>query len=267
MRINYARSAPSLDDDDRPSWNRDRVQTMTSGRFEADFPSMALCSIDSYSAAFRVDAEGYAPAISRFFRENEGEVNSRFKLRKSAPGSKRTVRLPEGTPAAGAEVLLLLDGKPIPAIRNGQVTATWNGDRTKDGHRWKLRISDSRSVPQILVLSDQGVARRRADHLASHAALTLTPWGRIHGQLRIRREARRRGIDWSVRCSSPVISKRYREIEFTSRAETDADGQFSLHHVAPGARIRVLSSLVRRRHRNALAAASRSKLLPAPRPR
>ena len=73
VSITYARSAPSLDDRDRPSWNRDRVQTMTSGHFEADFPSMALCSIDSYSAAFRVDADGYAPAISRFFRENEGK--------------------------------------------------------------------------------------------------------------------------------------------------------------------------------------------------
>lgn len=76
------------------------------------------------------------------------------------------------------------------------------------------------------------MAQRTLDELAANPDVTLEPWGRIAGQVRV-------GIGPGARrlVGAEVWNADYRSepiVAFMSRALTDAEGRFAMDHVAPG---------------------------------
>ena len=66
----------------------------------------------------RIEADGYQPAISREFKDDEGSVTCDFSLDKGKTMNV-TVRLPDGKPAAGAKARLCPE-KPGKSVNNAQ---------------------------------------------------------------------------------------------------------------------------------------------------
>ena len=222
------------DDDSPPDWSLGRGDTIVGGRYEVRFPRLSVS--DEIPGlirllVIRIEAEGYAPAISRKYVVAEGEQTCDFALRKH-PWIKGTVRAPDGSPVAGAEVVVAVKGQPAPGIYNGRLAQGWQGDVVRTGPDGRFAFAKPDQGGRIVVVSDRGLAQRTPDELAAEPVVTLEPWGRIRGQLRVGTTVGPRRIVGAVVWEpddrgEPVVS-------FTARALTDAEGRFLLDRVAPG---------------------------------
>src|SRR4051812_46636487 len=85
--------------DGRPGmWQPHLISTHEGGRYEIRWARAWELS------RFRVEADGYRPAISRVVKKEEGEVTIDFALHRD-PGLPGMVRTAEGAPVAGARVM------------------------------------------------------------------------------------------------------------------------------------------------------------------
>ena len=222
------------DDDRRPVWT-DHGDTIVGGSYEIRFPQVDLSgeTPDEYALlVVRIEAEGYAPATSTGYWVDAGlEWTCDFTLRKR-PWIKGTVRAPDGSPAAGAEVVVAPQGQPVPWIYNGRLASGWTGDVVRTGPDGRYAFAKPDAPGRVVIVSDGGLAQRTIDELAAEPDVTLEPWGRIRGQLRVGAGAVARrlvgvfGTEPDHR-GEPVI-------RFSGRTLTDAEGHFLLDPVAPG---------------------------------
>ncbi len=215
-------------------WSRLAGRTIEGGRYEVRFPHEKSRSKPQFFypvLLVRVEAEGYAPKVSRVFRDFEGEQSFDFALRRR-PWSKGTVRAPDGSPAAGAEILVALKGQPRPSIYNGRLVDGWRGEIVRADRDGRYGLARPEAPGRIVLLAPSGMAQRTPDELAANPDVTLEPWGRIAGEVRV-------GIGPAARrlVGAEVWNADYRGepiVSFTSRALTDAEGRFVMDHVAPG---------------------------------
>ena len=119
-----------------PYWDRDRARRATRGRYEIQFDDMTR----QQGRRLRVEADGYMPAVSRVIRDDEDDPVVNFVLHKGA-GISGVVQLPDGTPLAGAEVVLVSPvATGVPHQRAGRRRATITGS----SRRAPTAISPSR---------------------------------------------------------------------------------------------------------------------------
>ena len=148
------------------------------------------------------------------------------------PWIKGTVRAADGSPVAGAEVVVAVKGRPVPGIYNGRLAEGWQGDVVRTGPDGRFAFAKPDEGGRVVILSDRGLAQRTTDELAAEPVVTLEPWGRIRGQLRVgtgvgaRRLVGREVWNPDHR-GDPVVT-------FFTRALTDAEGRFAMDRVAPG---------------------------------
>jgi RNA polymerase sigma factor (sigma-70 family) len=188
-------------------------------------------STEQDDRVIRIDAEGYTPAVSRVLKDDEEEAVVHFALRRGS-GVTGVVHLPDGSPLAGAEVMLgtqahpvfLNEGRPSAYIGNQWVTRTY-----KDG-RFQLPPQEPRY--SLVVLHDRGYAlHHAADKPAVAPDLTIRPWSRVEGTLRIgRRPGSGRQLMLS-RGQRPFLPP---DIHWSDGATTDAEGRFAFERVVPG---------------------------------
>ncbi len=114
-----------------PDWSRSGSRVIAGGSYEIRFPRPGKPGplADHYYPllAVRVEAEGYAPAVSWRYHKDVGEQTCDFALHKR-PWIKGIVRAPDGSPAAGAEILVAVKGRPLPGIYNGRLVEGWRGE-------------------------------------------------------------------------------------------------------------------------------------------
>ena len=214
---------------DRVEWlrNDSSILHMSNGRLELKgglFPDQGL------NRSVRIEAEGYLPAELVGFRDDAEDISHDFKLRKAAPLSG-IVRGPDGQPLAGAKVglsgpendLRILNGRIQSNFVVGQATHTTTGP---DG-RYSFRPQENPVA--IVVEHDAGFAVRTARELAASTDVTVSPWGRIEGVLRIGTHPapKQKVSAWMVNQS------------FSGRVDydtqTDEHGRFVIERVTPGA--------------------------------
>ena len=130
----------------------------------------------------KFEAEGYAPALSRVIKEEEGEVELEVILEK-AEDLAVSVLLPDGSPAVDVEVGLLDQGSDLRlspggfSRRNSQAVG---GLRRTDAQGiFKLPPDDS--VQQVIAAGKAGFAQSSPAALRVDPTLRLLPWGRIEG--------------------------------------------------------------------------------------
>ena len=211
-----------------PYWDRGRARLATRGRYEIRFEDM----MRQQGRRLRVEADGYMPAVSRVIRDDEDNPVVNFVLQKGA-GIASVVKLPDGAPLAGAEVVLVSPSQPA-FLTNGLVP-------TGNDHRIARTAGDGRFAfpPQeppytIVVLHDRGFAEqtiRNADARLP-AELTVRPWGRVEGTLRI---GRRPGAGQTLGLSYDRMGDTPATIPWWSgKATTDEAGRFAFERVMPG---------------------------------
>jgi RNA polymerase sigma factor (sigma-70 family) len=219
--------ATNFEGDREIDWQRPRGVKGSEGHFE-----IAESRYDQPKTVyrFRIESDGYAPATSRPVKPDEGEVTLDFALEKARPTSG-VVQLPDGAPAAGAEVYMngrgathRLDGPP-PAPR---YLAEFRRKTGADG-RYSFPPGDTRFG--IVAVHDKGFGDRKAEEMAGSPDVTLRPWGRIEGVFRIRgKPAVHERID--VNLDRTEIAPRYTYQEYS--AITDDQGRFVIERVMDG---------------------------------
>ena len=145
------------DFDNRVQWDRRETVERKNGQYEVEVTQPYLAHL------VRVEADGHRPGISREFKDDEGHVTYDFSLRK-AENLNVLVRLPDGKPAAGAEVCLCPEepGKFINMamfVKNGRFPYRDNRPFLKVGTDGQLPIEPQDNGFLLIVLHDRGYAQ------------------------------------------------------------------------------------------------------------
>jgi len=148
------------------------------GRYEIRFTEPA-----EYGHRLRIEAEGYAPAISRPIADGEGNARVDFAL---IAGESVTgvVRLPDGRPLEGADVVLVVPSQPA-FTNNGRPPTGRDHRVVKTGPDGRYAFPPEVPPFSVLALHDRGFALVRSIDRTRDGELVLKPWGRIEGTLRV----------------------------------------------------------------------------------
>jgi hypothetical protein len=102
----------------------------------------------------------------------------------------------------------------------------------RTAHDGRFAFARPDASGRVVIVGDNGLAQRTIDELAAEPEVTLEPWGRIRGQVRVgtgvgaRRLVGVVGAEPDFR-GEPVVS-------FSGRTLADAEGRFEMDRVAPG---------------------------------
>jgi protocatechuate 3,4-dioxygenase beta subunit len=212
-----------------PQWDRAKARSFTEGRF--DLTGERSSDQDTYRS-IRIEADGYEPAEFRDFSDHEDDVVHDFKLRRTsrkAIALSGIVRDAAGEPVAGADVLLG-DREHRIDLSHGRL-----GRRDAIAPYWVQTDREGRYAfpPQLgeawlVAVHDAGFAIRSRAEVSSSTEITLAPWGRIEGVVKIGREpAAGKGVD-------AYLQDRRFPGSVDHDSSTDRDGRFSFDRVAPG---------------------------------
>jgi RNA polymerase sigma factor (sigma-70 family) len=212
-----------------PYWDRAAARQVRRGRYEIQFDD----STRQQGRRLRVEADGYMPAVSRVIHDDEDNPVVSFILRKGA-GISGIVHAPDGAPLAGADVVLVLPSQPA-FITNG-LPPTGNDHRVvKADVNGRFAFPAQEPPYTILVLAERGFAQHRIHeaNIRTPADLTVRPWGRVEGTLRIGREP---GAGQTLNLSYERQGDTPATIPWWSgKAQTDHSGRFAFDRVMPGA--------------------------------
>jgi len=215
-------------EDSQTSWDRRSAKTFTAGQYEVHFDE------PRYGYLIRVEAAGYVPAVSRVVSEEEEDVVIDFGLEKSE-GPSGVVCLPNGELVGGVEVVLCPASR-IVEMRNGRIQQKTKRQVVESETDGWFAFPQQAEPYVLMVLDDQGFAKITGEQLETAGQITLEPWGRVEGVVRIgsRPGARERMslyCDMPYEPNAPRFSCRYQGV-------TDAEGMFVFERVIPG-RVRV----------------------------
>jgi len=206
------------------SWQRRSAKTFTQGHYEVtfDFPYPAHL--------IRVEADGYEPGISRHFKNDEGEFVFDFALNRGT-GPTGMVYLPDGKPAAGAEVILCTPSQRA-YISNGRNVNKQDSQFVEIKEDGRFSFPAQTEIYSIVALHERGYLEMTREELATSPQLTLQPWARVEGKLLIGKEpgANKAISLWLEKPDEPNSPRIYHDC----RAVTDNEGQFVFERVAPG---------------------------------
>jgi peroxiredoxin/uncharacterized GH25 family protein len=207
-----------------PYWERQSARRQSSGRFELDFGE------PRHGHLVRIEADGYAPAISRTFKDDEGDVAFDVRLKKGE-GPSGVVLGPGGKPSAGASVCLVTAGSSA-FITNARPPDRRDTAVVETDPAGRFHFPPQQGAFAVVVLHDDGYAMRTDAELARTPDVKLEPWGRVEGTIRI---GPRPGAGESVRLS--VIEERpgdQPQPYFEYRTTADEQGRFVFERVRPG---------------------------------
>jgi uncharacterized GH25 family protein/peroxiredoxin len=209
-------------------WARDEGTSYENGQYSIRLHEPAAAT------ALEVIAKGYAPARSRTFASSEGIQTFDFSL-EPGKGPRGVVRLPDGSPAVGAEV----------ALATAEIRATISMGRFNRGqNRAEIVKTDARgrfeflptdaSAFAVFVLCESGYGTATADDLAKGTPITLQGWGRLKGRVL---EGRKPDADRDVSYFAPAqngLPFGNFAWNFGYTTKTDHEGRFEFDRVMPG---------------------------------
>jgi RNA polymerase sigma factor (sigma-70 family) len=178
----------------------------------------------------RIEARGYLPATSPQYPHDGGEQVFDVRLNKGR-WVEGIVRGRDGVPLAGAEVVLAMGrgisvyaGKPYQTNHHPHVVTELDG---------RFSFSPPGGDARIVAVHDQGYAEALVQQLDEGQVLTLEPWGRIEGTLRVAgKPLARETIVADVDEERPETMQL--RVHNENRAQTDEQGHFVIDRLPPG---------------------------------
>jgi peroxiredoxin len=181
----------------------------------------------------RIEAPGYEPADSRAFRSTEGNQTFDFPLRRGAEQVSGVVLLPDGKPAAGAEVVLFDKRSGGFLMRAGRFDRTANVPRVTVGPDGRFAFSRPGDQFVLIAMGDAGYSDASPDEIANSGKLVLRPWGKIEGEVRIGRQpASDQEVEFQPGPFRP--GGWYYIVDYGYTTRTDLRGRFAFDRVVPG---------------------------------
>jgi hypothetical protein len=207
-------------------WAENDGADVESDRYSVQFdePSAALY--------LSVTAPGFKPAQSRAFKPSEGSQVFDFALERGASISG-AVLLPDGKPAAGAEVALGTDMQEGQvSLRSGRFDPHKDFPKVTTGPDGRFAFPAPERPFVLVALSDAGYADITSSEFTKTAKLVLQPWGRIDGVVRI---GPRAGVKQTLafRSMRPASTGEY-VFNYDYWTHSDERGRFQFNRVIPG---------------------------------
>jgi RNA polymerase sigma factor (sigma-70 family) len=207
-----------------PLWMVTFAKTHHGGRYRFSFDAHG-----TQPHMIRVEAKGYLPAVSPVHENDAGEQAFDARLTRGE-WVEGVVRRLDGAPLSGAEVIVVtVNGIHISGGKTYQ----------REYHPHLLTGADGRysfSPPagpyRLIALHDQGYAEAASQQLAELRGLTIAPWGRIEGTLRVGGKPLAHEIVIASLDEERIDS--VLGVQNESRALTDENGRFVVERVTPG---------------------------------
>lgn len=207
------------------------------GGFTVTLQDRSYGSTNRSTYSIRIEAQGYRPDSSKSVDVKDGDQNLEFTLERGG-GLAGTVRLPSGEPLAGAKVYLFgattQNGIPFPAVMRtpGSLSypTTFNQTVVTD-ESGKFSFDPMPEAHSVFVTHEKGFAALTPDIVTASPTITLQPWGRIEGTLRIGKNA---GVDQNVLLSSLLPMTEAPAFGVVLRAASDNEGKFVFPMMPPG---------------------------------
>jgi RNA polymerase sigma factor (sigma-70 family) len=204
------------------------------GRYEFHFGALG-----TQPKRLRIEAKGYLPVTSPAHPDDAGEQVFDARLIKGA-WIEGVVRGIDGGPLREAEVIVVTVGEGI-HISGGKSYQRGYHPSLLTGPDGRFSFSPPYVPYRVITLHDQGYAEASAQQLADLHDLTVEPWGRIEGTLRVG------GHPLAQETVIAALDEERPDSEWTriqneSRAQTDDQGRFVIERVTPGEARVVLQS-------------------------
>ncbi len=179
---------------------------------------------------FKFVADGYAPFVTRPVRAVEGKVHFAVALQ-AVLAATVTVVLPDGRPAADADIGLVFPGAQLNLVPGGFSRASLqsSGSLLSTDDQGRFILPADNAITRVIAAHPQGYAETTPVALAADPAIRLQPWGRLEGTF-LSGGKPAAGRELTVESSGPGPRTRW----FEFRVKTDADGHFAFSKVPPG---------------------------------
>lgn len=194
-------------------------------------------TLSSYTTRFaaEIQADGYLPTRLTNVNSGQGEMTLDFSLKKGPP-VRGIVRSSDGQPVENARIILLAEHDQIQMHLPAQlqVEHTTVAGITQTDSQGQFALAPKLDMHDVIVSHATGFAQVPVADLKASGKITLQPWGRIEGVLKIGQ--------------SPAGNETVRLENFYWRwigwptlmivrsTITDSDGRFSFEGVPPGDR-------------------------------
>jgi uncharacterized GH25 family protein len=207
--------------------------TFAGGEFHHSFEEPMVMDATNLGYILKFDADGYAPFTSRVIHPDEGEVALDVQLR-AANALTVAVLLPDGRPAAGADVGLIFPGAELKLIPGGFSRQNQNfaGALLVTDATGHFTFPSDDAITRVIVAAPDGYAEVTPSNLAGQPTIHLQPWGRLEGTSMVGGQP----------ASGRDLLFIYGEGDFSTvssdqpafRVKTDTDGRFVFPQVPPG---------------------------------
>ena len=216
-----------------PMWSSlDRHSlAFTGGKYRHEFEEALVGGIENPGYILKFTAEGYATAVSRLYKPDEGEVLLDVRMKRDE-GTKITVLAPEGQPAVRAQVALLV-GPGLVNLRPGGIreSSVAGGSLVVTDGVGQFRLSGLDPVSEVLVVHESGIGMATPEVLRAEPTMRLVPWGKIEAAGNLGHPLPP-GSEWWL--ESNERTERF-VLDFgVYKAIADAQGRLSFPKVPPG---------------------------------
>ena len=208
----------------RAGWNTLRPFTGTNGAF------LAYINKRTAEPMLLVDADGYLPQVVSLKAGDATNVN--FTLKRGA-GPAGTVVQPDGTPAAGASVVLLSDD-------SNQASLAGKGELSAYSRPSAICLADAIGnfafkpewgITAVAAASSNGFAVLDVESLATNPVIQLDAFGEISGRLQ---RTSGLGTNEDLDLEFAGAARHLSGFNLNLQARTDAQGRFEFKGVPPG---------------------------------
>ena len=205
-----------------------RLEEVDSSDFQLRIPVTKFRQGMEAAFDLRLEADGYETLVTpwRNFLEGDWDTELVF-VPGGSPGG--TVLLPNGEPAAGAEVAVLTrEHLSIYIYFPNRAPSDWTQVvRADENGRFQFRYPGGDWA--VVLMHKGGFLATTADRFRTQPRISLEPWGRVEGILHVDTNAApRQGI--SLSGGKPVMKGWH----FIFSTDTDDEGRFSFDQVPPG---------------------------------
>jgi peroxiredoxin len=214
-------------DSDQIYWEYRDAKTFRNGTYEI------IESEPRPGHLVRIESPGYKRANSRVIKDNEMAVACDFKLEKDTL-RKITVLLPDGKPAAGAQIAIATPSQTV-FVQNGMFEDRMNTSNvlTTDA-KGVFSLPSQTEAYKIVIIHDLGCAVVSEDQIKTASEIKLSAWGSVEGTVFIGAKPAADQILNLGQVLSGVFDKNTPRCDFRYSTNSDMNGHFTFTRVFPG---------------------------------
>jgi hypothetical protein len=221
-------------------WGNDfQKKSFHGGAYDWTFEEPVLGGTDKpYDFLLRVDAGGYAPAVSRAFKATEKDAEFDFQL--AAPSYiNGSIHFADGSPAAGASIYLVNQAWDLNA-QNGKIQNMRHLPVLTTEADGSFKLMEQQAPPMLVVWHENGFATMDFTNFLKTNQIILTKWGGIEGTLwRGNHLAVHERVALSFEPELRKVDNRHTttkpQVFYSYETTTDESGHFVFDKVPPGA--------------------------------